>query len=84
EEHITTGSVIYQAIEDDPWVQKNELKNIIEQAVSFVNNNNTRGSSRHTTLLEILPEWGVVLGRAPMLGYFSIVQSLICVMATYG
>ncbi|CAJ0767728.1 8169_t:CDS:1, partial [Entrophospora sp. SA101] len=56
EEHITTGSVIYQAIEDDPWVQKNELKNIIEQAVSFVNNNNTRGSSRHTTLLEILPE----------------------------
>ncbi|CAJ0828192.1 12720_t:CDS:2 [Entrophospora sp. SA101] len=58
EEHITTGSVIYQAIEDDPWVQKNELKNIIEQAVSFVNNNNTRGSSRHTTLLEILPEVG--------------------------
>ncbi|CAJ0746311.1 18384_t:CDS:2, partial [Entrophospora sp. SA101] len=57
EEHITAGSVIYQAIEDDPWVQKNELKNIIERAVSFVNNNNTRGSSRHTTLLEILPEF---------------------------
>ena len=56
EDHITTGSVIYQAIEDDPWIEKIELKGVIEQAVSFANDRNIRGSSRHTTLLEILPE----------------------------
>jgi hypothetical protein len=29
EEHITGASVIYQGIEDDPWVSKEELKSII-------------------------------------------------------
>ncbi|RHZ77627.1 hypothetical protein Glove_174g209 [Diversispora epigaea] len=57
EDHITAGSVIYQAIEDDTWLEKNELRGIIEQAVSFANNQNVRGSSRHTTLLEILLEF---------------------------
>ncbi|RHZ81535.1 hypothetical protein Glove_119g18 [Diversispora epigaea] len=56
EDHITAGSVIYQAIENDTWLEKNELRGIIEQAVSFANNQNVRGSSRHTTLLEILLE----------------------------
>ncbi|RHZ63714.1 hypothetical protein Glove_328g94 [Diversispora epigaea] len=56
EDHITAESVIYQAIEDDTWLEKNELRGIIEQAVSFANNQNVRGSSRHTTLLEILLE----------------------------
>ncbi|RHZ81530.1 hypothetical protein Glove_119g17 [Diversispora epigaea] len=57
EDHITAGSVIYQAIENDTWLEKNELRGIIEQAVSFANNQNVRGSSRHTTLLEILLEF---------------------------
>ncbi|RHZ43485.1 hypothetical protein Glove_1066g3 [Diversispora epigaea] len=56
EDYITAGSVIYQAIEDEPWIEKNELKNIIEQAILFANNNITRGSSRYMILLEILPE----------------------------
>ena len=33
EEHITGASVIYQGIEDDPWVSKEELRSIISQAV---------------------------------------------------
>ncbi|PKK56244.1 hypothetical protein RhiirC2_858686 [Rhizophagus irregularis] len=32
EEHITGASVIYQGIEDDPWVSKDELRSIISQA----------------------------------------------------
>jgi hypothetical protein len=56
EEDITAGSVIYQGIEENPWITRNELKSIIEQAVAFAKNQYERGSSRHTTLLEILPE----------------------------
>ncbi|CAB5354728.1 unnamed protein product [Rhizophagus irregularis] len=57
EEHITGTSVIYQGIEDDPWISKDELRSIISQAVTFANSQNVRGSSRHTTLLEILSEF---------------------------
>ncbi|RIA93454.1 hypothetical protein C1645_16638 [Glomus cerebriforme] len=39
-----------------PWVSKDELRNIISQAVTLANSQNVRGSSRHTTLLEILSE----------------------------
>ena len=56
EEHITGASVIYQGIEDDPWVSKDELRSIISQAVTLANSQNIRSSSRHTTLLEILSE----------------------------
>jgi hypothetical protein len=56
EEDITAGSVIYQEIEDNSWISQNELKCIIEWAVVFVKNQYERSSSRHTTLLEILPE----------------------------
>ena len=55
-EDITAGSVIYQGIEDNPLISQNELKCIIERAVAFVKNQYERGSSRHTVLLEILPE----------------------------
>src|ERR1044072_1499175 len=56
EEDITAGSVIYQGIEENPWINQNELKRIIERAVAFVKNQHERGSLRDTTLLEILPK----------------------------
>ncbi|RHZ86727.1 hypothetical protein Glove_46g15 [Diversispora epigaea] len=56
EKHITAGSVIYQRIEENPQISQTELRIIIERAVSFANNNNGRGSSCYTTLLEIFPE----------------------------
>ena len=37
EEHITGTSAIYQGIEDNPWVLKDELRNIISQAVTLTN-----------------------------------------------
>ncbi|PKK59235.1 hypothetical protein RhiirC2_871337 [Rhizophagus irregularis] len=39
---------------------KEELKSIISQAVILANNQNVRGSSRHTTLLEILSEFKAI------------------------
>ncbi|RGB23184.1 hypothetical protein C1646_774898 [Rhizophagus diaphanus] len=59
EEDITAGSVIYQGIEDNPWISQNELKSIIEQAVAFVKNQYERGSSHYTTLLEVLSEFEI-------------------------
>jgi len=56
EEHITGASVIYQGIEEDPWISKDELRNIISQAITLTNSQNVQGSSCHTTLLEILSE----------------------------
>ena len=56
EEHITGASVIYQGIEDDPWVSKDELRSIISQAVTLANSQNIQGSSCYTTLLKILLE----------------------------
>jgi len=58
EEAITAGSAIHQVIEEDPRISKNDLKDIIEHAVTYVNKQNTRGSSRYMTLLEIHPEVG--------------------------
>ncbi|RHZ54562.1 hypothetical protein Glove_426g38 [Diversispora epigaea] len=84
EDHITAGSVIYQVIEDNTWLEKNELRGIIEQAVSFANNQNIRGSSRHTTLLEILLEFkypislltGEILGSVEFEISYKTVRSL--------
>ncbi|CAG8767865.1 1927_t:CDS:1, partial [Acaulospora colombiana] len=38
EEHITASSVIYQVIEEDPWIPQNELKSIVYQAVTLTKN----------------------------------------------
>ena len=35
-EHIMAASVIYQGLEDNPWITKDELRGIIERAVNSV------------------------------------------------
>jgi hypothetical protein len=56
EEDITAGSVIYQGIEESPWIFQNELKSIIEFAVKNVQNQCEQGSLRHFTLSGIMSE----------------------------
>ena len=56
EDHITATSVIYQGIEDEPWISKNELRSIVDQAVGFASNSYMEGSSRQLKLLRILPQ----------------------------
>ena len=38
QEHITATSVIYQGIEDDPWISQNDLRSIVNQAIGFASN----------------------------------------------
>ncbi|RIB00407.1 hypothetical protein C2G38_1209986 [Gigaspora rosea] len=54
-ENITAGSVIYKGIEDNPWITKKELKNIIRQAVAFAEEH----SSHKKTLSDILVEFEI-------------------------
>ncbi|CAG8671820.1 16587_t:CDS:2 [Dentiscutata erythropus] len=56
EQQITSGSVIYKAIEDNPWVEKDELKDIIKKAVSFAKKRSIQGSLQYGILCDIIPE----------------------------
>ena len=38
QEHITVTLVIYQEIEDDPWILQNDLRSIVDQAIEFASN----------------------------------------------
>ncbi|RGB23476.1 hypothetical protein C1646_774447 [Rhizophagus diaphanus] len=35
QEHITAISVIYQGIEEDPWISQNDLRRVVDQAIGF-------------------------------------------------
>ncbi|CAG8598209.1 2260_t:CDS:2 [Paraglomus occultum] len=37
-EHITAFSVVYQAMEEDPWIERNNLRNIVNNAISLAKN----------------------------------------------
>ncbi|CAG8540717.1 12116_t:CDS:2 [Cetraspora pellucida] len=91
EQHITSGSVIYKAIEDNPWVEKDELKDIIKKAISFAKKRSIQGSLRYEILCNILPEdlfsavnkvsvseltWKDPLGSQVISDYSDIVQNL--------
>ncbi|CAG8750143.1 34214_t:CDS:2, partial [Racocetra persica] len=53
---ITTTSVIYQGIEEEPWISEDELRSIVDQAVRIASNFCEDGSLRQSKLLRILPE----------------------------
>ena len=78
EENITAGSVIYQGIKNNPWISQNELKTIIERAVTFAKNQYERGSSRHTTLLEILPKvrYKILIIMELLTRYYAVPKGL--------
>ena len=37
-EHIMAATLIYQGLEENPWIGKNELRGIINKAVDLVRN----------------------------------------------
>ena len=51
QEHITTTSVIYQGIEEDPWISQNDLRSIVNQAIGFASNLYSEEPSRQLKLL---------------------------------
>ena len=51
-EHLMAGSVIYQGLDEIPWVGKKELKGIVEKAVSvYLENAYNIDSERSEKLL---------------------------------
>ena len=53
QEHITATSVIYQGIEKDPWILKEELKGVVHQAISLTMNLYTQDSEHQQKFLGI-------------------------------
>ncbi len=56
QEHITAGSVIYQGIEENPWILRNELKSIVDRAVTSAKNLYEEGSLEYMRLFDVLLE----------------------------
>ena len=56
QEHITATSVIYQGIEEDPWISQNDLRRVVDQAIGFASNLYAEEPSRQLKLLRILPQ----------------------------
>ena len=53
QEHITATSVIYQEIEEDPWISKEELRGVVHQAILSAMNLYTQGSEQQQKFLGI-------------------------------
>ena len=56
QEHITATLVIYQGIEEDPWISQNDLRRVVDQAIGFASNLYAEEPSRQLKLLRILPQ----------------------------
>ena len=57
--YITAFSVVYQVIEDEPWVEQEELRRIVNDAISVATANvYSRNISAQNKLLRILAKVG--------------------------
>ena len=75
QEHITATSVIYQGIEEDPWIPKEELRGVVHQAISSAMNLYTQGSEHQQKFL------GIPLQVSPYethLKKYSLDRIMIC------
>jgi hypothetical protein len=55
-DHIMAASVIYQATEENPWIDKDELRGIIEQAVDYVKHRCSNEYSRYGKIIKIMSQ----------------------------
>ncbi|CAG8528304.1 2986_t:CDS:2, partial [Dentiscutata heterogama] len=78
-ENITAGSVIYKGIEDNPWITKKELKNIIRQAVAFAEEH----SSHKKTLSDILVEENFSSAVWRILGCRNMLNSMWLLLVSH-
>ena len=56
EEHINAATVIFQGIEEEPWLKSDKLKIIIEKAVNLAKPSYSEKFLHYVHLLEIFPE----------------------------
>src|SRR5438874_9180678 len=53
QEHITAVSVIYQGIEEEPWITKTELRDIVTRAITSASSLHGLSSPQTLKLLQI-------------------------------
>ncbi|CAJ0841362.1 12703_t:CDS:2 [Entrophospora sp. SA101] len=58
-EHITAVSVIYQGIEEEPWILQNELRSIVDRAVTSASNFYDEGSPYLLKFFRILTQFEI-------------------------
>ena len=52
-EHITAFSVIYRAMNEEPWILKDDIRQIFHQAISAIMPSYTPGSEKYLKLLSL-------------------------------
>jgi len=52
-EHITTFSIVYQAMEDNPWIEQNDLRSIVNSAISLAKNDYSQDLLAQNKLLTV-------------------------------
>ena len=55
-EHIMAATLIYQGLEENPWISKNELRSIVNRAVNLVKSSTTMDFERSGRLIQIIPQ----------------------------
>ena len=51
--HITAFSVVYQAMEDNSWIEQNDLRSIVNSAISLAKNDYSRDLLVQNKLLTV-------------------------------
>ncbi|GES83367.1 hypothetical protein GLOIN_2v986619 [Rhizophagus clarus] len=55
-EYLMAGSVIYQGLEENPWISKDKLRGVIEKAVNLIKNSYGIDFVRSGKLIQIIPQ----------------------------
>ena len=50
------ATLIYQGLEENPWISKNELRGIVDRAVNLVQRSTTMDFERSGRLIQIIPQ----------------------------
>ncbi|CAG8473925.1 8108_t:CDS:2 [Paraglomus occultum] len=58
-EHIMAATLIYQGLEENPWISKNELRGIVDRAVNLVQRSTTMDFERSGRLIQIIPQFDI-------------------------
>ena len=62
-EHLIASSIIYQGLEENPWISKDELRGVIEKAVNLIKNSYGLDFERSGKLIQIIPQVRYFIGE---------------------
>ena len=61
EENINASTVIYQALNEEPWISKEEVRALVHRAISSALNLYAQGSTRQQKLSQIPLQVGFIM-----------------------